>query len=104
MEEDGEPIAEDKRDVDGSVEELLGLEHEQFRQVVALPQGHILRQVFRRSVPHGPFSTSRDQPGRSNLLDTYLYNQCPYADLQKIRPQSYSLDGLCGLLGVPSPK
>ncbi len=38
-EEDGEPIADGKRDVDGAVEELLGLAHEQFRQVVVLPQG-----------------------------------------------------------------
>jgi exonuclease SbcC len=39
MEDDGEPIAEGKRKVDGAVEDLLGLEHEQFRQVVVLPQG-----------------------------------------------------------------
>ena len=37
--EDGEPIADGKRDVDGAVEGLLGLKHEQFRQVVVLPQG-----------------------------------------------------------------
>jgi exonuclease SbcC len=36
---DGVPLADGKRDVDSSVERLLGLEHEQFRQVVVLPQG-----------------------------------------------------------------
>jgi len=37
--EDGEPIADGKIDVDTKVEALLGLEGEQFRQVVVLPQG-----------------------------------------------------------------
>ena len=36
---DGAPLADGKREVDSYVERLLGLEHEQFRQVVVLPQG-----------------------------------------------------------------
>ncbi|WP_263835122.1 AAA family ATPase [Salinibacter sp.] len=37
--EDGQLVASGKRDVDNAVEDLLGLGHEQFRQVVVLPQG-----------------------------------------------------------------
>lgn len=54
--------------------------------------------ITARSLHHGI------SPSRSDLVNTYPYNQSPHADLQKIWPQSYSLDGLCGLLGVPSPK
>ncbi|WP_103027162.1 SbcC/MukB-like Walker B domain-containing protein [Salinibacter altiplanensis] len=39
LEEDGQPVASGKRNVDNAVEDLLGLGHEQFRQVVVLPQG-----------------------------------------------------------------
>jgi exonuclease SbcC len=53
-EEDGAPIADGKRDVDGSVEDLLGLEHEQFRQVIVLPQGK-----FRKFLSAG--STEREE-------------------------------------------
>ena len=51
---DGVPLADGKRDVDGYVERLLGLEHEQFRQVVVLPQGK-----FREFLSAG--STEREE-------------------------------------------
>jgi len=53
-EEDGAPVADGKREVDGTVENLLGLEHEQFRQVVVLPQGK-----FRQFLSAG--STEREE-------------------------------------------
>jgi len=52
--EDGKPMADGKRDVDEAVEDLLGLAHEQFRQVVVLPQGK-----FRKFLSAG--STEREE-------------------------------------------
>jgi hypothetical protein len=50
-------------------------------------------------------SAARDiSPTRSDLRDTYPYSMRPHADLAHLWPQHYSLDGLCALLGVPSPK
>ena len=54
--------------------------------------------VEARSVAHGL------TPSRADLRDTYPYNTRPHADLACLWPQHYSLDGLCDLLGVPSPK
>lgn len=54
--------------------------------------------VEARSAVHGL------APSRSDLIDTYPYRHRPHADLARIWPLHYSLDGLCGLLGVPSPK
>ncbi len=51
---DGAPLAEGKRDVDNRVGRLLGLGHEQFRQVVVLPQGK-----FRKFLSAG--STEREE-------------------------------------------
>jgi hypothetical protein len=54
--------------------------------------------VEARSAAHGI------SPTRSDLRDTYPYSMRPHADLVHLWPQHYSLDGLCALLGVPSPK
>jgi exonuclease SbcC len=89
MEEDGEPIADGKRDVDGSVEDLLGLEHEQFRQVVVLPQGK-----FRKFLSAG--STEREEilkvlfeTGRYERLQKILKEMAKEAegDVQRLRRQ-----------------
>ena len=38
------------------------------------------------------------------LLDTYPYRQVPHADLLREWPFHYSLDSLCAVLGIESPK
>lgn len=43
-------------------------------------------------------------PTRPDLRNTYPYSHEPHADLAWLWPQHYSLNDLCGLLGVPSPK
>jgi predicted PolB exonuclease-like 3'-5' exonuclease len=44
------------------------------------------------------------RPTRFDIRNTYPYKHRPHADLAWLWPQYYSLEGLCGLLGVPSPK
>jgi hypothetical protein len=51
-----------------------------------------------RSAAHGI------RPSRSDIRNTYPYSHRPHADLAWLWPQYYSLEGICGLLGVPSPK
>jgi hypothetical protein len=43
-------------------------------------------------------------PTRKGLRNTCPYGHKPHADLAWLGPQHYGLDGLCDLLGVPSPK
>jgi hypothetical protein len=54
--------------------------------------------VEARSAAHGI------TPTRQDLRNTYPYSHKPHADLAWLWPQHYALDGLCGLLDVPSPK
>jgi hypothetical protein len=54
--------------------------------------------VEARSAAHGI------APTRQDLRNTYPYGHTPHADLAWLWPQHYSLEGLCGLLDVPSPK
>lgn len=51
-----------------------------------------------RSAAHGI------TPTRHDLRNTYPYGHKPHTDLAWLWPQHYSLEGLCGLLDVPSPK
>jgi DNA polymerase elongation subunit (family B) len=40
----------------------------------------------------------------TGLNNTYPYSHDPHADLMKLWPQHYTLDQLCGHLGIESPK
>lgn len=57
-----------------------------------------------------PFLTARTvvnglAPTRQDLINTYPYDPEPHADLMGVWPRSsYSLEGLCGFLGVETPK
>lgn len=51
-----------------------------------------------RSVHHGIRSTQQ------RLTDTYPFRHRPHADLARIWPRRFNLDGLCDLLGVSSSK
>ena len=44
------------------------------------------------------------RPTQSRPLDTYPYRHRPHADLACVWPRQCSLDDLCDLLDVPSPK
>lgn len=68
--EDGKTVADGKRDVDAKVQELLGFEVDQFRQVVMLPQGK-----FRRFLS----SSSKD---REDLLKV-MFETEPFEALQE---------------------
>jgi exonuclease SbcC len=65
--DDGTPMADGMRDVNGQVEALLGLECEQFRQVVVLPQGK-----FRQFLSAG---SSKREDILKVLFDTGRYEQ-----------------------------
>ena len=54
--------------------------------------------LLARSVHHGV------EPTQRRLLDTYPYRHRPHADLACVWRYKFNLDGLCDLLGVPSPK
>jgi hypothetical protein len=76
--------------------------------VAGFPQG-TLWITFNGKRFDVPFVEARSaargiSPTRSDLRDTYPYSMRPHADLAHLWPQHYSLDGLCALLGVPSPK
>lgn len=43
-------------------------------------------------------------PSRRDLLNTYPYKHRPHADLSRLWPAHCTLDGLCDLLAVPTPK
>lgn len=56
-----------------------------------------------------PFLTTRTaahglRPSRYDLLDTYPYRHRPHADLARFTVMRYSLEDLCDLLNVASPK
>lgn len=57
-----------------------------------------------------PFLTARTvanglAPTREDITNTYPYDHEPHADLMGLWPRSsYSLEGLCGFLGVETPK
>lgn len=80
--EDGRPIADGMRDVNGTVKELLGLESEQFRQVVVLPQGK-----FRQFLSAG--STEREDILKV-LFETGRYERLE--EIEDLREELESAD------------
>jgi hypothetical protein len=82
---------------------------EQFWEAIAGFPDNVVWCTFNGKKFDVPFLELRSlhrglSPSRSDILNTYPYNHRPHADLCLEWPQFYSLDDLCDLFGLESPK